>query len=197
MDDAFLVRRVERLGDLARDREGVGHGEGPAREAIGECRAPDEFEDQRRDAIGLFESVDGADIRVVQRGQEARFARETGTTFGVGGEVRRQNLDRDVSPELAVARAIDLAHAASAERGDDRVRAEVTVQQRLFAVCNRGEAGARWLFEKPRGSGLELQQRLDFLPQRVVSVSGFLQERAALLRGTLKRRMIDGRDAMP
>ena len=55
---------------------------------------------------------------MVERGEQARFAREAGAALGVGCEVRRQDLDRDVAPELAVARAIDLAHAAGAERRD-------------------------------------------------------------------------------
>ena len=63
---------------------------------------------------------------MVERGEQARFAREAGAALGIGGEVRRQDLDRDVAPELAVARAIDLAHAAGAERRDDRVGAELT-----------------------------------------------------------------------
>src|SRR3970282_2489818 len=40
------------------------------------------------------------------------------------GEVWGQHLDRDASPEGRVARAIHLAHAARAERGDDRVGTE-------------------------------------------------------------------------
>ena len=47
MDDAFLVRRVERFGDLARDRERLGDRQRPAREPIGERRSLDELEDQR------------------------------------------------------------------------------------------------------------------------------------------------------
>ena len=39
-------------------------------------------------------------------------------------EVLRQHLDRDVALEPRVARAVDLAHAARAERRQDLVRAE-------------------------------------------------------------------------
>ena len=51
MDDALLVRRVERLGDLPRDREGLGDRQRAAGETIGERGALDEFEDQRRLAL--------------------------------------------------------------------------------------------------------------------------------------------------
>ena len=89
MDDAFLVRRVERLGDLARNREGVGDRQRPAREAIGKGGALDQLEDQRGHAIGFLEAVDRADVRMIERGEQAGFAREAGTTLGVCGEVRR------------------------------------------------------------------------------------------------------------
>ena len=36
----------------------------------------------------------------------------------------RQQLERDVAPELRVARTIDLAHPTGPERGDDLIRAE-------------------------------------------------------------------------
>ena len=44
--------------------------------------------------------------------------------LGVGGERLGQDLDRDVAIQLRVACAVDLAHAARAERGQDLVRAE-------------------------------------------------------------------------
>ena len=39
-------------------------------------------------------------------------------------QVRGQHLDGDLAFELSVARAIDLAHAARAQRRDDLVRSE-------------------------------------------------------------------------
>ena len=88
MDDALLVRRVERLGDLARDRERLGDRQRPALEAIGQRRPLDQLEDQRRHAIGFLQPVDRADVRMIERGQQARFAREAGAALGVGGEMR-------------------------------------------------------------------------------------------------------------
>jgi len=61
---------------------------------------------------------------VVQRRKRLRFAREAGETFVVEGEKLRENLDRDVAIQLRVARAIDLAHAAGAERCHDFIRPE-------------------------------------------------------------------------
>jgi hypothetical protein len=47
-----------------------------------------------------------------------RFLSETLQPFGIGGERRGQNLDRDVAAESLVARAVDFTHPASA---DDRL----------------------------------------------------------------------------
>ena len=193
MDDPFLVRRLERLGDLPRNRERLGDRQRPAREAIGKGRALDQFEDQRRHAIDFFESVDRADVRMIERGEEAGFAREAGTTLGVRCEVRRQDLDGDVAPQLAVARAIDLAHAARAERRHDRVRPELTAHHRGLFGAPRGRRNhdRRGCFEKPRRRRLVAEQRLDFLPQRLIPLARLFQERAALPGRTRQRRMVE------
>jgi hypothetical protein len=66
MDDALLVRRFERLGDLACDGQGLIDRNGSTRNAIGQSWSFDEFEDEGRDATGFLEAVDAADVRVVQ-----------------------------------------------------------------------------------------------------------------------------------
>ena len=67
-------------------------------------------------AVGFFEAVDGGDVRMVQRREHLRFAAEPREPIGIVGERVGQDLDRDVAIQLRVARAIDLAHAARAER---------------------------------------------------------------------------------
>ena len=52
---------------------------------------------------------------MIQARDRARFLLEATEAFRVGGDVRRQDLDRDVAPEPRVVRAIHLAHAAGAE----------------------------------------------------------------------------------
>ena len=49
------------------------------------------------------------------------FAIEAGQPFRVARERLRQNLERDVAVETRVARPVNLAHAAGAERLDDLV----------------------------------------------------------------------------
>ena len=64
------------------------------------------------------------DVRMVQRREGLGFACESSEPFGVTREESRQNFDRDVTIELGVPRAIDLAHATGANQRDDFVRAE-------------------------------------------------------------------------
>jgi hypothetical protein len=49
---------------------------------------------------------------MIQRGQSARLATEARQPLRVARELGRQGFDGDIAPELAIVRAIDLAHAA-------------------------------------------------------------------------------------
>src|SRR5262249_31074773 len=80
--------------------------------------------DERTDAVGLLESVDLRDVRVIQRRQQPGFALEPCDPIRIGRNGTGQDLDRDIAIELAVPRTIDLAHTAAANRRDDFVRPE-------------------------------------------------------------------------
>ena len=126
VDDPLLVGFLERLGHLPRDRERLVHGDRPALQPRREVLALDELHHQDGDPRRVFErrgleAVEVRDARVVERGEELRLAIEAGEPFGVGREGARQELERDVAAELRVPGAVDLAHAACAERGDDHV----------------------------------------------------------------------------
>ena len=53
MNDALLVRRVERVGDLLRDGPGLAERNRPARDAIRERRSLDQLDHERGDPPGL------------------------------------------------------------------------------------------------------------------------------------------------
>jgi hypothetical protein len=61
---------------------------------------------------------------MVQRRYGARLAVETRPQLRIGGERRRQHLDRDDPIEPCVAGTVDLAHAPSAHQRDNLIRAE-------------------------------------------------------------------------
>ena len=137
---------------------------------VGERLALDELEDQEPDAVGLLEAVDRADVRMIQRGEHARLALEAREPVGVARERARQDLDRDVAPELRVARAVHLAHAAGAEQ-----RLQVIAAERLRRSCRgtarRGSAALPVIERRRREIRRRtrlVQQRFDVAPQRLV-----------------------------
>ena len=75
-------------------------------------------------AVAARETIDMSDVRVVERSERLRFLLEARDAHRVVRERRGQHLDRDVATELRIARAIDLAHAARADRLDDFIRPE-------------------------------------------------------------------------
>ena len=100
-------------------------GIGAARDALRQVLALDEFHHERAHAAGFFEAVDVRDVRMVQRRERLRFAREPREPVGVAGDRESgRTLDRDLAIQLRVARAIDLAHPADADAGDDFIDAE-------------------------------------------------------------------------
>jgi hypothetical protein len=124
MDDPLLVGLLQRLGDLARDGETFPPRQGSRLETIRQRRPLDQVHDERAHAVRFFEAEDRRDVRMVELGEELRFALEAREAFRVLGERRRQHLDRHLPVEPGVGRAIDLAHPALAELGGDRVGAE-------------------------------------------------------------------------
>ncbi len=57
VDDAELVRGFKCFGDLPRNRQRLVKRNGTLRDAIGERRALNQLEDERADAVALFEPV--------------------------------------------------------------------------------------------------------------------------------------------
>ena len=97
---------------------------------------------------------------MIERCEELRFALEARDAFGVIGQCRGQQLQRNVAAERGVARAIDLAHAAGAEQRDDLYEPR-TVPGTTIEDCkpNAGnqESGIRtqgWASLKESGRGL-------------------------------------------
>ena len=129
MDDAQFVRRFKCVGNLLRDRQGFGDRDRAAIDQRREVLTLDQLHHQRPRSLRRavpFEPVDVRDVRMVQRGECLRFAREAREAFAVGGKELGQDLDRDAAIELRVAGAIDLAHAARTECADDLIRSQPT-----------------------------------------------------------------------
>src|SRR5437667_11834414 len=86
---------------------------------------------------------------MIERRERLRFTREPGQAIGIAGERLGQDFHGDVAIERRIARAIDLAHTAGADRGEDFVRTEA----RAGAQAHRFVTGAM------RRSSLKSPQR--------------------------------------
>jgi hypothetical protein len=74
--------------------------------------------------VRLLQPVDVRDVRMVQGGEDFGFALEACQALGVSRHRLWQHLDGDLALQVGVGGAIDLAHAACAEGGQDLIRAE-------------------------------------------------------------------------
>ena len=116
MNDAVLVRRLERRGNLLCNGNRVIDRNRSLRDPIRERRTVNQLEDERAyepakagpDAFALFETVNRRDVRVVERRQNLSLALEALEPVGIEREELGKNLDRDVSIEPRIAPSIDL-----------------------------------------------------------------------------------------
>src|SRR3954465_12867616 len=102
MDDAALMGGVEGIGDLRRDRERFFERKWAGLEPFGERRPFDELEDQGARIADVLDSVDRADVGMIQWGKRPGLAIEARSSIEVQQPGGRQHLDRDIAIELRV-----------------------------------------------------------------------------------------------
>jgi hypothetical protein len=124
MHDALLVRRLQRLRDLARNGERLVEWNGNLRDAVGEGRGLDQLHHERRRPGRPLEAVDGRDVWMVQRRKHFGLALEARQPLRVARDGLGQDLDRDLPLQARVGGSVDLAHPAHAEQGGDLISAE-------------------------------------------------------------------------
>jgi hypothetical protein len=117
------VRGLERLGNLPRHGQRLVHWDRAAGDPLRQILALDQFHHERTDATGLFQAVDVRNVRVVERRERLRLPREPRQPVWIARERVRQDLHRDVTVQLGVARTPDLAHAAFTDLGGDLIDA--------------------------------------------------------------------------
>ena len=105
MDDAVLVRGFECVGNLPRDRQRLVERDRPSRDPVGERLALDEFEDQGAHAVRVLHPVDRCDVRMVQRGEDVRFALKARQPLRVRANSSGRIFDGDVALRDFVSRA--------------------------------------------------------------------------------------------
>ena len=208
MDDPFFMRDFEGLGDLPRETQDLCDRQ-PAtlllparlgRELLCERVALDQLENQEANIVRFLETVDRADVGMVQRGEHPRFAVEARESIRMPRERRRQNLDRDVAPELRVVRTVHFAHAAGAEQRVQAIPADRPAGH--LCPCGRRPGGRHWnRVDTWRGEKSVVrrlvQQRFDLAPQRLVVSTRLGEKRRAFAGWRGVGRVIQLLDPLP
>jgi hypothetical protein len=130
VDDPARVRGLEGISQLETEADDVAGRNDPGTRLV-QRRSLEKFQneiDRRRFLLGaamLADVVQGADVRVVQGGDEPRLLLKPLERIATR-RTRGEHLDRDLAVQPCVARTIHLAHAASAERRNDFIGSQTT-----------------------------------------------------------------------
>jgi hypothetical protein len=173
MDDAAVVRMRQRVGQLAAIANHLVERQPAVGNQRVERRSVHELHDDEGPLADLAHFMDRADIWVIQRGRRACFAQEALTRTGIAECGRRKNLDRDVSIQLWVERAIHLSHPAGADQQFDAVTADRRAgreRRAVFGVIS-GAIFPRDEFRQARPAALRLMLRGD--PPRLSEFCAF------------------------
>ena len=142
MDDAPAVGRVEGARRLDREVHGLRQRDRTALDEALHGLARAQLHHDERAALVLLDVVDDADVRVVERGGEARLALEAREHGRIRRQRGRQELERDVAIEVQVVGAIHDSHPAGAELRLDPVARDGLADHRVSMIA-AGRSG--WL----------------------------------------------------
>ena len=125
MDDALLVRRFERFGDLSGDRQRLIDWDRAIGDPLGQIVALDQFHDEGVVASRLLDRIDAGDVWMIQGRERLGLALEPRQALEISRECVGKDLDGDVAAERRVGGSVHLPHAPFADRRSNFVDAEV------------------------------------------------------------------------
>ena len=115
-----------------------------ARRRLLERLALDVLHDQVVDVVLQADVVERADVRMIQAGDDLRFALKPLAAVRIVRQMFRQGLDRDGAVQAGVEGAIDLAHAARGDQRLDIIGARRCVRQSGQAPTAARVGGPHW-----------------------------------------------------
>ena len=124
MNDPLLVRRLERLGDLLRDRQGLVERDRTSRDPVGESSPSTSSITSAVVPSDFLQSVNGGDVRMVECGEHFGFTLKAREAIRISRHCHGQHLDGDLALQIRVGRAVDLAHPTSADLRGNFIRTE-------------------------------------------------------------------------
>ncbi len=124
MDHAAAMRSVQRTRDLHSILQDLVEGQRSLFEPLCQRLPFHALHHKIVDAILTADVMQHTNVRMIQAGNGLSFAFEALLSNGIGGKLLRQYLNRDSPLQPRVARAIDFAHPARAERRRDFIGAK-------------------------------------------------------------------------
>ena len=134
VQDAILVRGIERVGELDADFHCAWNRQGAAFEQTVQRLAVEEFHHNEGVALAFLDRVNGADARMIQGGSRARFPEKSFQRLRGAVRLLGKKLQGDAPAKFGVLRFVDDAHASGAELAEDSV-----VENRLGVHGERDE----------------------------------------------------------
>ena len=132
MRDAFGMRRLEGLGDLDAEPDQFLDTDGTLGNPLLECRAVEILHDDARAAVLLADVMNGADVRMVQRGRGTRLLLEPAEGVRIPRDGLGQELERDEPVQADVFGLVHHAHSAATHLFDDAVVGNRLTSERPF-----------------------------------------------------------------
>ena len=106
---------LKRLGNLQGDPESLLHRDRPLRDPFSQCRALDQFQNQRTHASRFLQTVDDADVGMIKGSQHFGFPLKTGHSLGILDELLRQDLQRHFPSQAGVGGPVNRTHPSFAQ----------------------------------------------------------------------------------
>ena len=122
MRDPLAVGLVQRVRDLNGRLESLIERQRALPQAVGQRLALQVLHHQEVHAVLVPHVMEGADVGMVQAGDRLGFALESLLQLRVRRDMLGEDFDGDRAVQAGVAGLVHLAHAASPEGGDDRIR---------------------------------------------------------------------------
>ncbi len=111
------MRGLQRLRDLPRDRQRFVRRDVPSLEPLLKRRTFHQFHDEELPPADFLQTMNGGDVRVIQRGKRACLTLESGGAIRIGREDFWQDFDGHAPTKLRVGRAVNFAHATGPDGG--------------------------------------------------------------------------------
>ena len=145
-----------------------------------ERRSVHKLHDHERLAVVLTKFVKNADARMVQGGQEPRFATDPPYPLTTGDDGRTKYLDRDDPSEPRILTFIHIAHSTAADARKHAVRANIGSHERWLRVLT-DQLRRRYISQQVTGFQCFGKERLNLAKQHVVTTAYRGHERCAFV----------------